>query len=178
MTVTWVDAFGYEDRYLASSNGDIRHKNPKRGVGNLKAFSGKCSGGYSRVCICRKNDDGSFKRSRSELVHRIVWQSFNGPIPDGLVINHKNGNKADNRLCNLELMTLSQNTKHAFDVLGRIHPLRGSNNNHAILDENKVIEIRKRIAKGESKDALAIEYGVTRMAVWNLHWRKSWAHVP
>ncbi|MFO0473835.1 MAG: HNH endonuclease [Alphaproteobacteria bacterium] len=178
MNVVWRDAFGYEDRYLASSNGDIRHKTPRRGVGNLKAYSGACTHGYSRVCICRKNADGTFKRSRSELVHRLIWQSFNGPIPEGLVINHKNGIKSDNRLCNLEAVTPSQNAKHAFDTLGRVHPLRGSKNNHAVLTEENVTEIRKRIAKGESKDKLALEYGVTRMAVWNLHWRKSWAHIP
>ena len=177
MTEQWVDAFGYEDRYLASSLGRIRHKNPRKGVGALQAFVGKCSGGYARVCICRKKPDGSFFRARSELVHRIIWQSFNGPITDGLQVNHKSGNKADNRLSNLELVTGSQNTKHAYDVLGRVHPLRGTKNKNAKLTEADIPVIRERIKNGDSKDAIAAHYGVTRMVIFNISWGKSWAHV-
>ena len=29
--------------------------------------------------------------------HRVVWTALNGPIPEGLEINHKDGNKANNR---------------------------------------------------------------------------------
>lgn len=177
MSAKWVDAFGFEDRYLVSSEGEVRHKTPRRGAGIRKPYVGKCSGGYARMCLSRKLEDGSFERANPTMVHRLIWQSFNGPIPDGFVINHKNGIKHDNRLSNLEIVTPSENTKHAFDVLGRVHPLQGSKNNKAILNEDKVVEIRRRIAAGESKDRLAQEYGVTRMAVWNVHWRKSWAHV-
>jgi hypothetical protein len=46
--------------------------------------------------------------------HRMVWEAVNGPIPDGMQINHKNGNKQDNRICNLEVVTPSENTRHAF----------------------------------------------------------------
>jgi hypothetical protein len=37
--------------------------------------------------------------------HRYIWEKFNGKIPDGFEIHHKNGNKQDNRLSNLELIT-------------------------------------------------------------------------
>lgn len=45
--------------------------------------------------------------------HRLVWHAVKGPIPDGLVVNHKNGVKDDNRPENLEVVSYSQNTKHA-----------------------------------------------------------------
>ncbi len=48
------------------------------------------------------------------MLHRIVWESAYGPIPDGLQVNHRNGMKADNRLANLELVTARENTEHAF----------------------------------------------------------------
>jgi hypothetical protein len=42
-------------------------------------------------------------------IHRLVWEAFNGPIPNGYVIDHKNADKKDNRLENLQLMTPKEN---------------------------------------------------------------------
>lgn len=42
-------------------------------------------------------------------VHRIVWELFYGPIPDGMFIDHINGVKDDNRIENLRLATNQQN---------------------------------------------------------------------
>lgn len=50
-----------------------------------------------------------------QYVHRLVWETFNGGIPEGLIINHLDGNKKNNDLSNLELMTHSENIRHAFD---------------------------------------------------------------
>lgn len=49
-------------------------------------------------------------------IHRIIWEHTRGPIPDGMQINHKNGVKTDNRIQNLELVTPSQNTLHAYKM--------------------------------------------------------------
>jgi hypothetical protein len=47
------------------------------------------------------------------LEHRKVWQEFNGQIPDGVIVHHKNENKLDNRIENLQLITKSEhNTLH------------------------------------------------------------------
>lgn len=42
-------------------------------------------------------------------VHRMIWKAFNGDIPTGYEINHKNGIRDDNRLENLELLTHREN---------------------------------------------------------------------
>lgn len=44
--------------------------------------------------------------------HHVVWVSANGAIPDGYVVHHANGDKTDNRLDNLHLMTVSEHHKH------------------------------------------------------------------
>lgn len=43
-------------------------------------------------------------------VHRIVWETFKGPIPEGFVVDHINDIKDDNRLENLQLLTPKENT--------------------------------------------------------------------
>ena len=45
--------------------------------------------------------------------HRFVWMKAHGDIPDGMVIDHINGNKRDNRLENLQCITQKQNMQRA-----------------------------------------------------------------
>lgn len=49
------------------------------------------------------------------LMHRYVWEYFNGPIPDNFDVHHKDENKSNNDISNLEIMTKSDHTKlHGF----------------------------------------------------------------
>lgn len=66
--------------------------------------------GYLQVSMCK---DAKYTR---RAVHRVMWESFNGVIPGRLEINHKNLDRADNRLENLELVTHQQNIQHAVDA--------------------------------------------------------------
>ena len=46
------------------------------------------------------------KKWKTVSLHRFVWECFNGPIPQGMVIDHINDDKIDNRLCNLQLLAI------------------------------------------------------------------------
>lgn len=49
---------------------------------------------------------------RPMYVHRLVWEHVNGPIPEGLEVDHINGVKHDNRIVNLRLVTRGQNLQN------------------------------------------------------------------
>ena len=53
-------------------------------------------------------------KRKNKYVHRLVYETFVGKIPKGFEINHINHNKSDNRLCNLELVSHSENVRKAF----------------------------------------------------------------
>ena len=65
---------------------------------------------YVRFSPCK---DGKYTKV---AVHRAMWEAFMGPIPEGMEINHKNLDRADNRLENLELLTHRENIQHAIDA--------------------------------------------------------------
>jgi hypothetical protein len=46
----------------------------------------------------------------------MVWEAFNGPIEGRLEINHKDLDRSNNRLENLEIVTHQQNLQHAIDA--------------------------------------------------------------
>jgi len=50
-------------------------------------------------------------KAKTILVHRKVWIEKYGKIPKGYVIHHKNGNKKDNRIENLECLSFKEHAK-------------------------------------------------------------------
>jgi hypothetical protein len=58
---------------------------------------------------------------QTRQIHRLVAENFLGKHP-GMHVNHKNGNKLDNRLDNLEWCTPSENIQHAYDNNLRLPP--------------------------------------------------------
>ena len=79
-------------------------------------------------------------------VAHIIWVAANGPVPYGMQIDHLNGNKQDNRLCNLHLVTASEN-----QILTR-----------GVLTFAQAQDIRKRYAEGNiTQRGLAKEYHVS-----------------
>ena len=93
------------------------------------------------------------------LLHRLVWACFKGiPEDPHLEINHKDGNKGNCRLSNLELVTSSDNIRHAF-----AHSLQP-----VVFTYDEVISIRKEFAKGKtSVKALAKYYGVGKQPIYH-----------
>lgn len=88
------------DLYAGSKNGNIINI-----IKQIPNKGNKQRNGYSNISVRKHGQSGV----KGYLVHRFIYECFNGIIPDGKVIDHINNNKEDNRLCNLQLMTQQQN---------------------------------------------------------------------
>lgn len=110
--------------------------------------------------------------------HRLVCAAFIGPCPGGKEVNHKNGVRGDSRLANLEYVTHRENIQHGHDTLPRKHTsLRGSMLPNAVLNEDKVRDIRARRERGQSYRVIAKALAVSTHLVYMVLKRKSWAWV-
>lgn len=114
---------------------------------------------------------GSRKKVRA---HRFSWELHFAPIPNGLFVCHR----CDNRMCvnpaHLFLGTQEDNMRDAASKLRMPH---GEGQHLAKLNDVSVALIRRRHSAGESLAALAVEYGVTKQAVWHVVHRKTWKHI-
>lgn len=94
------------ERYEVSNLGEVRNKFTHR------TLSTYMNGGYKCVCLFLNGRD---KQCR---VHRLVAEAFIPNEENKPQINHKNGNKTDNRVENLEWATNSENIRHRYYSLG------------------------------------------------------------
>ena len=120
----WKDIKNYEDKYQVSNFGRVKRK--ERYINN--------NGGYQKLNEKILTQHKQYRKSDNEyifvnfsikhktinkLVHRLVAEAFLENYDEKLEVNHKDGNKANNNINNLEMMTRSENKLHAYRVLKR-----------------------------------------------------------
>lgn len=64
-----------------------------------------------RIYFRRKFYDPNTDKIRQELLHRVIWSDYNGPVPAGSVIRHRDGNPSNNEISNLECVKKEEHLK-------------------------------------------------------------------
>ena len=171
----------HDDYYEVSNLGNVRRAKP-----GIATFVGRPvlpiigMGGYAQLAL-------SGLKKRRAYVHHLVAEAFIGPRPVGFVINHKDANKTNNSIENLEYVTYSENAKHAVkNVVRRKGPkktpsvnvgpqigeshwtarrpdliAKGTKMPHSKMTADQVLDARNRVAGGEMQKTVAKEMNVS-----------------
>ena len=153
-------------KYIIKNNGEIL--STYRGSDKRLAVT-RCLKGYNRVCLTRR--DGG---KQSYLVHRLVAQTFI-PNPMGLPqVNHKDGNKDNNCVSNLEWVTGKQNVQHSVDT-GLVK--RGVNRPNAKLSVKAVRKMRGLRAEGYNYYELGKMFSVAYQTAHKVCTYQTYTHI-
>ena len=114
----------FTDRYEISNLGRIRNSITKK---ILKSFID--NKGYLKIRLRHSSN----RKTYSFLIHRLVANAFISNFNKLDTVNHIDGNKLNNNVCNLEWCTRSYNSKHAYDNDLFNHNIVENNRKKAVL---------------------------------------------
>jgi hypothetical protein len=121
-------------------------------------------GGYGSVKV----------RGRRTVAHRIAYETWVGPIPDGMILLHSCDNPP---CCNPAHLTPGTDKGNSLDADAKGRLVRGERAYNAKLTDESVRQLRIMAAAGASMGNLAREYGVSSRAIWSAVNRITWRHV-
>jgi hypothetical protein len=137
---------------------------------------------FNAKTVCNHHIAGGYKRFGLSaggkkiglLAHRLVAKAFiKNPLKKPQV-NHKNGNRLDNRVENLEWCTKSENEIHKQRVLKTGN--RGEKTGNHKLKAKEILKIRK-MKQNHSYSQLASIFSVSPNQIYRIVKRKHWNHI-
>lgn len=174
-----------DEGHVKSCERDVKTFNGKvecyRHVPETYPLKEKNIRGYKNVSIIQYDDDMKPVKRYMCQVHRLILENFQ-PVDgmENLQVNHKNGNKGDNSLENLEWTTPAENTRDANKRgLGHQMNQNGEMNSMTSLKEEDVKEIIKLTKKPNrpTDQKIANRYGVTRKTISNIRRNITWTYL-
>ena len=147
----WKDIKDHEEYYEISSLGRVRNKKTQEIlIGDVNNI------GYKRVVLNKPTKKRYF-------IHRLVAYHFVKGYSENLVVNHKDGNKQNNDMNNLEWVTKSENDLHAFKMgLRKVYPAQFRK-----IIESFDLETKETIKRFKNVDECCKELNVARSNIYN-----------
>lgn len=174
----WVSILGYEGLYMVSDLGRI--KSIFRQVhglgGKTHSFPEKLLShqidkfGYHRVPL-RKNSKAKYFSVHRLVARHFISNPFNLPQ-----VNHKKGNKSDNRATELEWCTASQNKKHSYDEFNHAR-MRGERNGMTKITPEIIQSVKEAYKQLQSFNLTGKLFGISNTHAWRIVRNKTWEHL-
>lgn len=154
---------GIPTDYMISSLGRV-----KTSTGKIYYGTGKSGNNYRYTSIA------NISERKTQLVHRLVATAFIPNPENKSEVNHINGDKTDNRVCNLEWATRQENADHAAanNLMRCGEAVIGSK-----LKESQVHEICRLLQAGVKRKKIAKKIGCPISAVHDIYYGNTWKHI-
>jgi hypothetical protein len=122
-------------------------------------------------CTSHSLSHNGYPRIGNKHISRIIYEKYNGIIPEGMVIRHI----CDNPLCiNPEHLLIGTPKENIYDCIERGRNAKGEKQGSHKLSDNQIREI---IMSKEKASDLASKYKVTKGNIYVIKKRKSWKHI-
>jgi hypothetical protein len=180
MKEIWKDIKGFEGKYQISNIGRVKsiRISPKNKKGNLIMKTNKDSRGYNCIGLWKDFDNKLKKQNRP---YKLVAIHFLENPNNYKCVNHKDGNKLNDNVNNLEWCSHSQNIKHAWDNnltrgnTGKIcKKHKGKKDKRTKLVKDDILYILK--SKNTIKN-LSIKFNVSFVTIYLIKKRKLWRDI-
>lgn len=158
----------YDTNYYLNENGEVFSNTS----GKLKKMATVINNkGY--YCVSLYIDG----KKITKKVHRMILETFQPNEDDSLQTNHKDGNKLNNNIQNLEWVTGSENMRHAFENNLK-QPQKGESNGMSKLTEYEVQNLRTLYKTGHfTQKFLADIFLMSVSQVSRILNNKKWTHI-
>ncbi len=164
----WKAVVGYEGIYSISSHGRLR-----REISNTNTKAGRITTGckdahYMKISLSKNGI------KKHKAIHQVMAEAFIGKLPKGYHTNHKDSNKLNNNISNLEYITAGDNIRHS--AMAGTHP-HGARVGGSKLTDRKVLRIKDMLKKGTPSVFIAKLYGVSKSNICQIKKGEIWKHL-
>lgn len=127
------------DNYVITDNAEVINTNTGRVLKQNKNPKG-----YMQIILSCEG------KSSTKSIHRLVFEAYRGKIKKGLTVNHIDGDKSNNKINNLELLTQKENLRHAVDI--------------GLIKSGSSCKLSKQVVSINPMTLIEKEYGSIRLA--------------